>query len=595
MGSNLLKLQNWIDRSPGKMFAGLSIFYLIVALTLSSFKLLWLDELITLHIARFHDLSLIWRALSEAVDPNPPLTYILVHISRAIAGEHEFALRLPDIVGYWIGLLSLFLYLKRYLPGTWAIFGTVISMTMAAFDYCYESRSYGIFYGLAMLAFLCWSWSVDSNRSIRFRRAALAGMSLSLAAGISTNYFAVLAFFPIAAGEIARAFTRSEIDENSNQRPLTLRAFYRRFNVFIWIGLTVAAAPLIAYRTLIQRSIAQFAPYAWNKVSLQQVSDSYTEMVEIILYPILGLFILGITVWLIRLRLAKACRECRKSIVPRALVPLFADGPRDLLVPPYELVGILFFMLYPILGYIIASFRGGMLSPRFVIPVCFGFAIAAAFVAFEVFRNVRLAGFALLCFVSAWFICREAVVGYWYEEQKQCFYKVLDRIPLADRALPQAAPIAIPDPLFALTFMHYASPALASRAVFPVDFPAVRHYRGDDSPDENLWAGRNLLYSLPILPLATFLSHTDKYLIIAGDDNWLVDDLRDHHYLVQRLPIDTRAQAIGGFTPLARGTPGLYTSRGDLDNSSYAIGTIRFRAVDDVPSAAGSGSGTARQ
>ena len=47
------------------------------------------------------------------------------------------------------------------------------------------------------------------------------------------------------------------------------------------------------FRPLIARSIAQFAPYAWNKVSLDQVFDSYTEMVEIILFPILALLVVG--------------------------------------------------------------------------------------------------------------------------------------------------------------------------------------------------------------------------------------------------------------------------------------------------------------
>ena len=148
----------------------------------------------------------------------------------------------------------------------------------------------------------------------------------------------------------------------------------------------------------------------------------------------------------------------------------------------------------------------------------------------------------------AWFISRESYVGYAYAEQRQSFYKVLDHLPQAEAKLAPTAPIVIPDPLMALTFQHYAPPALAARVVFPVDFPAVRKYRGDDSPDENLWAGRNLIYNLPIVPLATFQRAAGNYLILASDDNWLVQDLRHHDYRVHRLPIDTRAEAIGGFT-----------------------------------------------
>jgi hypothetical protein len=245
-------------------------------------------------------------------------------------------------------------------------------------------------------------------------------------------------------------------------------------------------------------------------------------------------------------------------------------------------------MAYPILGYVIASIRGGMLSPRFVIPVCFGFVMAATFVAYQMFGELRHAGFALLCFCLAWFIARESYVGYWYEEQKQCFYKVLDRLPAAEASLPADTPIAIPDPLLALTFQHYAPAGVAQHIVFPVDFPAVRTYRGDDSPEQNLWAGREWLYTLPIVPLAAFQHAAGRYLIIAGEGNWLIRDLQHHHYPVDRLPIETRAAAIGGFTPLAHGTPEFYAACGDAAHCEEPrrwMPPQPFRASDNLPGA----------
>jgi hypothetical protein len=187
----------------------------------------------------------------------------------------------------------------------------------------------------------------------------------------------------------------------------------------------------------------------------------------------------------------------------------------------------------------------------------------------------------------AWFICRESYVGYWYEEQKQCFYKIVDRIPLADASLPPGAPIVIPDPLLALTFEHYAPRKFATRAVFPVDFPAIRFYRHDDSPEENLWAGRKLLYSLPIMPLARFQQNAGQYLLITSDSNWLLDDLLSHHYSVERLPIITRADAIGGFTPLAKGTPVFYVGNGDLTSQPQENGDapVPFQVSDNLPGA----------
>jgi len=243
-------------------------------------------------------------------------------------------------------------------------------------------------------------------------------------------------------------------------------------------------------------------------------------------------------------------------------------------------------MAYPILGYIVASVRGGMLSPRFVIPVCFGFAIAATLVAFHLFRSLPGAGVVMLGFCLAWFIAREAVVASMYVEQKRAFQQIVDLLPQAQADLPAGAPIVIPDPLLALTFQHYAPPSLASRVVFPVDFPAVRTFRHDDSPEENLWAGRNFLYTLPILTLAEFQQSAHRYLVIAKDGNWLLEDLRAHHYPVQRLPIDTHADDIGGFTPLAHGIPCFFTSAGDAASRDELIARSRpesFRIVDNLP------------
>jgi hypothetical protein len=185
-------------------------------------------------------------------------------------------------------------------------------------------------------------------------------MIFALAAGISTNYFAVLAFVPIAAGEIARIIQLALYEHSDASQPSVgaLTQVWQAVDLRIWIGLALAAASLLASRSMIALSIAQFAPYAWNKVSLGQVSDSYTQMVEFVLYPLVAL--LAFT--------SVAVLLSRRSSLPDA--PTFApestvlkrvrsSGP---LLPAYEAVGVLMLMLYPFIGYVVASIHGGMLS-----------------------------------------------------------------------------------------------------------------------------------------------------------------------------------------------------------------------------------------
>ena len=584
-----VRLAAWVDAGPARAFLLLTIFYAVVVFGLSSLKLLWLDELITLHIAQLGSASAIWQALKQGADPNPPLTHLLVHLCLRLFGVHEFAVRLPAAVGYWIGMLSLFLFLRRRLSPTWALSGTLLSMTMAAFDYSYESRSYGIYYGLCMAAVLFWSRAVDASNPSRpstaiRRRLSLFGMCLALAAGISTNYFAVLAFLPIAAGEVARSYLKaneaSELEFNASRQGFGL---LHAIDATIWIALFLAASPLLAFRSMIAHSIAQFAPYAWNKVSLDQVADSYTEMVEIVLYPILTILAFSMVVRLI----GRFCSVCRTDVRPRWFGELVNEVRSNRpVVPVHEAVAIFFLMAYPILGYVVASIHGGMLSPRFVIPVCFGFAIAGVLACYRLFRHLPGAGAILICFCMAWFIARESTVGYLYMEQRQCFFKVLRALPEAEHAVQPGAAIVIADPLMALTFQHYTSPALSARIVFPVDFPAIRLYRRDDSPEENLWAGRNSLYTLPIVPLAVFQHSAGQYLILASNGNWLIEDLLHHRYPVQRLAINTRAGAIGGFTPLSHGTPVFYTSGGDEYLRTHPmVAPLPFQTTKNLPSA----------
>jgi hypothetical protein len=185
----------------------------------------------------------------------------------------------------------------------------------------------------------------------------------------------------------------------------------------------------------------------------------------------------------------------------------------------------------------------------------------------------------------AWFVARECYVGYWYVEQRQSFYKVLNTLPQAEAKVPAGSPIVIADPLLALTFMHYAPADVAKRVVFPVDFPAIRLYRRDDSPEENLWAGRGWLYQLPVVPLAELQHEAYEYVMIASDGNWMDQDLIHHRYPLWRLPINTRAGAIGGFTPLMHGTPVFYRAVGDeYFRTHSAAAPIPFQLAVNLPS-----------
>lgn len=75
--------------------------------------------------------------------------------------------------------------------------------------------------------------------------------------------------------------------------------------------------------------------------------------------------------------------------------------------------------------------------------------------------------------------------------------------------------------------------------------------------------------------------------MVASDGNWMVQDLMRHRYPVERLPINTRAGAIGGFTPLGHGTPVYYSSVGDrlLRETGGKVVPIPFEEPRNLPTA----------
>jgi hypothetical protein len=534
--TSLGSIPSWIDSYPFRAFGYLTLFYFVVTAALSWFKLLWLDELITVHIARLGSPSAIWRALSQGADPNPPLTHLAVLASIRLFGVHTYVYRLPAVFGYWIGMLALFLFLKRRLPPTWALVGVLMSMGMGGFEWSYESRSYAIIYGTTMLALYCWSQAADPRSSGRNRACALVGITLSLAAGLCANYFSVLAFIPLAVGEFSRTLQKVLVLRRKNRA----EALVKSIDWPVWIGLALAVTPLLIFHPLIEKSIALYQPYAWNKVTFDSTNIAYLDMVEAMLYPLGALTLTSVVLWL----LSQPCEQCRARLLPRwilTLVNAAAQKQREAeSARLYEGMSVLTLLLYPYLGWAVASIHGGMLSARFVIPVCCGAAIAGAYIAYKTFGQIRIAGPVVILFFLLWFMVRESYIGYRYSEQKDALFSTFAALRTVDHT---GEPIVVSDNLLILPFHYYAPPDVAARVVYPIDMAAIMNRRKEASGEVNLWTGRNT-YGFSIVPLAWFQHTVSSYLMVTSEPDWLLDDLHAHNYPDDPLPVDTHAKPL---------------------------------------------------
>lgn len=491
------------EENPGRVLFGISLLYFTLVIPLALIKLLWADEFITFYIAKLNSVRAIWDALSLGADPNPPGSHLLVMWSMRLFGDSALAVRLPAILASFLGVVCLLLFLKKRVPVIYAAAGACFFMSTAAFNYSYESRSYALTLGFAMLSLVMWRASVEGKHPYW----SAAGLALALGAGLSSNYFTALAFFPIAAGELVRTLDRRKID-------------FR-----IWFALAVGSLPMLAYMPLINHAIAIFGPHAWNKPTPDFLSDSYTEMVEVILWPALAIMAASVITWIYQ-------RKTRGYARPGAL-------------PRHEMVAVVVNMAYPFIGYAIALARAGMISPRFVIPMCYGFAIAAVVAWYRMFSRHSLAAVFLLLLCFSWAITRDGVCAYDYLGQRNAFNHVHD-------SLPQTNTIAVSDSLLVLPLYHYSSPQVASRIVFPLDFKAIHKYKHEDSLEQNLWAGRQL-FPVPIVSLQQLENDMKNYLIVTTQGNWLLQQLDADGDPATTLPIYPDTRDIRGFTPLCHG------------------------------------------
>ncbi len=459
------------DRRNRWLLPGIVMLYLAVTIGQSAIKLLWGDELITYYVAQQPGWGGIWRALAAGADPNPPLIHVLVQASTAVLGASAIAVRLPAILCVLLAVFSMWTVLRRWVAAPFAAAGVLAFMCTRGFDYSYDARSYAPLMASAMAAFSLWVGLPAKGRGVW-----LVGLAAALGLGISSNYYGVLAFFPIAAGEVFRTRVRRKLDWG------------------LWLAMLFGALPLVAYLPLIRHNIAEFAPHAWNRPQVSMVALSYLELVE-------GVF------WLVLLLAGWALWK-RRSAWPVA-------GP--------ETVALVTFLLYPVIGFLVAIGGAGMISPRCVVPVCCGFGLVTGVLAQQIFGARPRWAFGFVAFLTLWCVVRESVCATILLEQRRTFFVVRDQI----KAEQGTEPLLIADSSLALPLYFYSERELQRKMIFPIDFAAIHASEADDSGEQNLWAGRSLgVFSFRIVAPADLAGSGLSYLVVSRPDGWLPGMLR---------------------------------------------------------------------
>jgi Dolichyl-phosphate-mannose-protein mannosyltransferase len=170
---------------------------------------LWFDEFFTLFLSRLSPIPKLLKAIPA--DGQPPLQYLLTHLSWAWLGVSEFSVRLPDIVAYAaVGLLT-YRIVRRHGAPVQALFALVLVMggTVSSY-YSYTARPYELVLAFTTLVYAC--WQVAASREEK-RIIPLLGITFGVAGAALSHHFGVIFVgMLLGAGETTRLIRRRRVD-----------------------------------------------------------------------------------------------------------------------------------------------------------------------------------------------------------------------------------------------------------------------------------------------------------------------------------------------------------------------------------------------
>ncbi len=440
----------------------------------ASARLLWHDELFTLYISGLPDIASIWTALASGVDLNPPLGYLATR-AALVFGDGLVGVRLPSLLGFGVAAVGIFAIAARPYGAAAGWMAAILFISTQAASYAYEARPYAMVLGLSALAVAAWQ-----------RAPARGGWSVvlggALAALVSTHYFAVLIFLPLAFGEAVRAIER------------------RRPDARVWLAFAAGAAPLAAWLPLV-RAAREFSTQFWARPDLDAMLSGCVWLAGNVALPLLVFMgAAGLTFAISREMPAPAAR-------PTPVGPSRA-----------EFAAILALSALPAFALALGVVVTGSFTPRYTLPALIGWCVLLAWLTSEGARS-RRAHRALVVGVAA--------AGAWTLATHVLAARQLGSpappLPAASSpllSLPLTSePIVVTDVRVYLPLVEYAPASLRGRLVYPAKPERANAISRGNTGSEAL---QRLRRFVPIAsePLDTLISRRQP-LLVYGPPTWV--------------------------------------------------------------------------
>jgi hypothetical protein len=344
--------------------AVLSAFYFATSIYISSHRLLWFDEVVTVHIAQLPNWTTLLTALSHGADSLPPLYYSVVRVFGNLFGYGEVAVRLPSTLAMVATLLITFDCARRLTNGLHGL----IAMALASWPLAgegFEARSYAIYVMFAALSLWVWTYTGAGKKV----SATLFGAVLFL--GVCFHYYAALLLVPYAFWEVSRW---------KPWRPLSLKLI---------AGIIGAAVAAVLLSHFILSFSSKFSGGFWSRPSLSELMEVYSHIF------VGGLFVLALAIlWIV--------------IVDRREQPIDLEPMQH-----GEAIGWLFLCI-PLAGFAAAELKTNAFAVRYFLGIVPGVAVAVSCCVWRNFRSTPRVAVGMFLLLAAWSMAHQLqVVRHW--------------------------------------------------------------------------------------------------------------------------------------------------------------------------------------
>ena len=361
-GDRLARAVLTLERHALAVLAAVAVVYLAGTFGRASQKLLWHDELFTLHMSRLPVTDL-WPAIATPSDATPPLFHLFTRASMALAGSGLITTRLPAIVGYLVAMLCLYAFVARRCGRVYGVIAAVMPLATQTYVFAYEARAYGLVLGFSGLGLLSWQAAAEGRRSRRF---SLTLLLVSTATAIACHYYAVLLLVPLCAAELARWWAR------------------RKPDWALWAVLTASAFPLVVLSPLV-RSARVIAAGWFSAIAPRMVFETYEEaLIPLVVPALVSIGLVGI---------ATGVRSHERFSEPR---------PAPVGAPLYEWIAAIVLLTTPMWAGAVAGVVIGSFVPRYALQWTLGFSVVVAFAMATLSARPRFVGAIVMVTLVGW-------------------------------------------------------------------------------------------------------------------------------------------------------------------------------------------------